>query len=83
MFMTERVPAPAASIAAKPARAGGRADPAAEAGASAEPALQSPVAWPVWAVLVATAAGTLVLGLWQSPVIQSIGQAVTSLALLR
>jgi NADH:ubiquinone oxidoreductase subunit 2 (subunit N) len=83
MFMTERVPAPASSIAAKPARAGGRADPAAEAGASAEPAPQTPIAWPVWAVLVATAAGTLVLGLWQSPVIQSIGQAVTALALLR
>jgi NADH-quinone oxidoreductase subunit N len=82
MFMTERVPALSSSMAAKPVRAGGRGEPAAESGALAEPAQTRPVAWPVWAVLVATAAGTLVLGLWQSPVIQSISQAVTGLAWL-
>jgi NADH-quinone oxidoreductase subunit N len=88
MFMTERVPAAASSATAKPVRAGGRAEATAEAGAPVESLREGslsmqppPVAWPVWAVLVAAAAGTIVLGLWQSPVVQSIGQAVTALAM--
>jgi NADH:ubiquinone oxidoreductase subunit 2 (subunit N) len=90
MFMTERIPALASGVAPKPARASGRSDPAAEAGTPAEPphlngadtSQQPRIAWPVWAVLAVTAAGTVVLGLWQSPLIQRISQAVTSLALL-
>jgi NADH-quinone oxidoreductase subunit N len=91
MFMTERIPAVASGSAApKPARTSGGGDPAHEAGTPAEPprrngadtSEQPRIAWPVWAVLAATAAGTLALGLWQSPLIQSISQAVTSLALL-
>jgi NADH-quinone oxidoreductase subunit N len=89
MFMSERAPSTASSSAtSKPARVSGRPDSTVDhapvelplrngAGASQ----QQRVAWPVWAVLAATAAGTLVLGLWQSPVIQSIGQAVTALAM--
>jgi len=78
MFMAERVSAQVGGAAPKPARASASPDLGAEREA---PPQRQPVAWPVWAVLVATAAGTLVLGLWQSPVIQSIGQAVTALAM--
>jgi NADH:ubiquinone oxidoreductase subunit 2 (subunit N) len=81
MFMAERVSAPASSAVAKPARAGGRGEPTADSEAPVESRPQPRITWPVWAVLAATAAGTLVLGLWQTPVIQSIGQAVTGLAM--
>jgi NADH-quinone oxidoreductase subunit N len=78
MFMAERVSAPAGGAAPKPVRTSANPDP----GTGREtPPQRQPVAWPVWAVLAVTAAGTLVLGLWQSPVIQSIGQAVTALAM--
>jgi NADH-quinone oxidoreductase subunit N len=77
MFMTERVSAPAVSAPSKP----GRASSAPEPVASGEPRQPPRIAWPVWVVLATTAAGTLVLGLWQSPLIQSIGQAVTALAM--
>jgi NADH-quinone oxidoreductase subunit N len=81
MFMDERASAPASSGATpKPARVSGRLDPAGEV-VPAAPPQPLPISWPVWVVLAATAAGTLVLGLWQSPLIQSIGQAVTALAM--
>jgi len=81
MVMSERVSVPAGGSAPpKPARVSGRPDPAGEA-APAAPPQPLRISWPVWVVLAATAAGTLVLGLWQSPLIQSIGQAVTALAM--
>ncbi len=49
-------------------------DPAAEQAAAPRPG------WAVWATVAITAAGTLVLGLWQWPWMQSIASAVTSLA---
>ncbi len=37
--------------------------------------------WPVWAVVVLAAAGTIALGFWQFPFIQAVQQAVSTLAL--
>jgi NADH-quinone oxidoreductase subunit N len=81
MFMSERASAPVGgTVTPKPVRASGRPAPTVEV-APADQQLSTRVSWPVWVVLAATAAGTLVLGLWQSPLIQTIGQAVTTLAM--
>jgi NADH-quinone oxidoreductase subunit N len=78
MFMSEPVPAPGIAATPGPARAGGSVEPA----TGIPPSTQPPsVSWPIWAVLAATATGTVVLGLWQSVLIRSIGQAVTALAM--
>ena len=76
-----RRPAPSAGRSPVPSAGGSGGPGTPEAGVLAEPPQQPRIAWPVWVVLAATAAGTLVLGLWQSPLIQSIGQAVTALAM--
>jgi NADH-quinone oxidoreductase subunit N len=81
MFMSERTPVPAGTATPKAARASGTPAPAAGVSPSTQPIQRSPVSWPVWAVLAATAAGTIVLGLWQSALIRSIEQAVTALAM--
>jgi NADH-quinone oxidoreductase subunit N len=78
MFMGEPVPVPGSAATPAPARAGGSAGTVTGSPTSTQP---PPVSWPIWAVLAATAAGTVVLGLWQSVLIRSIGQAVTALAM--
>jgi NADH-quinone oxidoreductase subunit N len=80
MFMSERTPTPAAGVAPRQDRPGRGAEPVTGV-ASSTPPMPTRVSWPVWTVLAITAAGTLVLGLWQSPLIQGIGQAVTALAM--
>jgi NADH-quinone oxidoreductase subunit N len=81
MFMSERVPVPAGTATAKPARGGGNPESGVAVPPTTQPAPLPPVPWPVWVVLATTAAGTFGLGLWQSSLIQSIGQAVTALAM--
>ena len=51
------------------------AEPAADAVAAPK------IAWPVWATVAIAAAGTVLLGLWQWPWMQSITSAVATLAL--
>jgi NADH-quinone oxidoreductase subunit N len=81
MFMSERTPVPAGTATPKAARASGTPAPAAGVPSSTQPMQRPQVSWPVWAVLATTAAGTIVLGLWQSALIRSIEQAVTALAM--